>query len=84
MARSSLQQLECFHLVLLRLLEARVDRASWVVKGGANLRAWFGSRRYSEDLDVDAVRGHKAALAEKVDKLLACAPFRDLLASQGL
>lgn len=70
--------------MLLRLLEARVPRASWVVKGGVNLRAWFGSRRYSEDLDVDVVRGHRSALAEKVDKLLACRPFGDLLASQGL
>ncbi|HLA77945.1 MAG TPA: nucleotidyl transferase AbiEii/AbiGii toxin family protein, partial [Vicinamibacteria bacterium] len=49
----------------------RLDRASWVVKGGVNLRAWFGSLRYSEDLDLDLVRGSVLSLREKVDKLLA-------------
>jgi hypothetical protein len=34
--RTALQHVECFHLVLLRMLEARVDRDSWVVKGGVN------------------------------------------------
>jgi Nucleotidyl transferase AbiEii toxin, Type IV TA system len=75
---------ECFHLVLLRMFESRLDRASWVVNGGVNLRAWFGSLRYSEDLDIDAVGGTPHALAEKVDKLLAARPFLDLLAAQGL
>jgi len=75
---------ECFHLVLLRILESRLDRASWIVKGGVNLRAWFGSLRYSEDLDMDAVRGTPHALAVRVDKLLAARPLLDLLAGQGL
>jgi len=78
------QHVECFHLVLLRMLESRLDRAGWIVKGGVNLRAWFGSLRYSEDLDLDATRGNPHALAERVDKLLAARPFHDLLAAQGL
>lgn len=82
--RPPVQQIECFHLVLLRMLEARLDRAGWVVKGGANLRAWFGSLRYSEDLDVDIVRGSVHSLREKVDKLLASPAFRDMLGAQGL
>lgn len=84
MDRPPLQHIECFHLVLLRLLEARVDRAGWVVKGGVNLRAWFGSRRYSEDLDIDAVRGQPHVLEDRVDRLLASRPFSELLATQGL
>ena len=36
-----------------------------------SLRAWFGSRRYSEDLDIDVVRGQTHVLEEKVDKLPA-------------
>ena len=47
-------------------------------------RAWFGSLRYSEDLDIDAVKGATHSLAERVDKLLAARPFLDLLAAQGL
>ena len=82
--RSTLQHVECFHLVFLRLLEGRLDRSTWVVKGGVNLRAWFGSLRYSEDLDVDALRGSSHALQAKVDKLLSSAPFNDMLAAQGL
>jgi predicted nucleotidyltransferase component of viral defense system len=84
MGRLSIQHVECFHLVLLRLLEARLDRSIWVVKGGVNLRAWFGSHRYSEDLDIDVVRGQPHLLREKVDKLLASGSFTNLLATQGL
>lgn len=55
-----------------------------MVKGGVNLRAWFGSLRYSEDLDLDLVRGSVLSLREKVDKLLASGAFRDMLGAQGL
>jgi predicted nucleotidyltransferase component of viral defense system len=82
--RTQTQHIEYFHLVFLRLMESRLDRASWVVKGGVNLRAWFGSLRYSEDLDIDVVRGSVHGLTDKVDKALAAVAFRDLLASQGL
>lgn len=82
--RTALQHVECLHLVFLRLLESRLDRSTWVVKAGVNLRAWFGSLRYSEDLDIDAVRGSSHALREKVDKLLSSVTFGDMLAAQGL
>ena len=55
-----------------------------MVKGGANLRGWFGSLRYSEDLDLDVVRGSVHSLRDKVDKLLASSAFRDMLGAQGL
>ena len=82
--RPPMQCIECFHLVLLRAMEARVDRAAWVVKGGVNLRAWFGSLRYSEDLDVDVLGLGPLVLREKVDKLLLSSALRDTLATQGL
>ena len=82
--RRPIQHIECFHLVLLRLMESRIDRATWVVKGGANLRAWFGSLRYSEDLDIDVVRGSPHSLREKMDRLLTAPAFREVLAAQGL
>lgn len=82
--RLQVQQIECFHLVLLRLLESRLDRATWAVKGGVNLRAWFGSLRYSADIDLDVFGGSVHGLREKIDKLLAANPFRDMLAAQGL
>jgi predicted nucleotidyltransferase component of viral defense system len=82
--RPPIQHIECFHLSLLRMLEARLNRANWVVKGGVNLRAWFGSRRYSGDLDLDAVRSAPHVLRERFDNVLVSRPFGDLLASQGL
>jgi predicted nucleotidyltransferase component of viral defense system len=78
------QAIEGFHLAVLRALEAKLDRSRWVVKGGLNLRAWFGSERYSEDMDIDAVGIAPHLLKEKVDKVLAGAVLRDLLALQRL
>lgn len=75
---------EAFHLVFLRVLETKLDRSRYVVKGGVNLRAWFGSARYSEDLDVDAFDVETYALKETVDKLLASPPFLTLMRAQGL
>jgi predicted nucleotidyltransferase component of viral defense system len=66
------------------MMEARLNRANWVVKGGVNLRAWFGSRRYSEDLDLDALGSAPHVLREKFDKILLGRPLEDLLTSQGL
>lgn len=82
--RTHVQHVEAFQLALLRILEARLDRANWVVKGGVNLRAWFGSRRYSEDLDLDVIRCPQHLLRERVDKVLHSSPLADLLATQGL
>ena len=84
LVRLNVQHVECFHLVFLRMLEVRLDRARWVVKGGVNLRAWFGSVRYSEDLDIDLIRGSVHSVQERIDNLLGSAAFRDLLAAQGL
>jgi len=82
--RSPIQHTECFHLVFLRLLGDRLGRAVWAVKGGVNLRAWFRSRRYSEDLDIDVIRVQPHALEERVDRLLASRSLADLLSVQKL
>ena len=75
---------EAFHLVFLRVLETKLDRSHYVVKGGVNLRAWFGSARYSEDLDIDAVAVETHVLRDAVDKLLGAPAFVMLLRTQGL
>ena len=82
--KRQLQHVESFHLSLLRILEARLNRANWVVKGGVNLRAWFGSRRYSEDMDLDVVECPQHVLRERFDKVLASRPLAELLITQGL
>jgi hypothetical protein len=44
------QVVELFHLAFLQVLQARLDQARYVLKGGANLRYFFDSVRYSEDI----------------------------------
>lgn len=61
---------ELFHLQFLRALSAGPDRELFTVKGGINLRFFFGSVRYSEDLDLDVAVTPKATLANKVERIL--------------
>ena len=82
--KSQVQHIESFHLSLLRILEARLNRGNWVVKGGVNLRAWFGSRRYSEDLDLDVIKCAQHVLRERFDKVLLSRPLAEVLTTQGL
>lgn len=83
-SRLPIQDVEVFHLLFLRALETRLDRRSYVVKDGVNLRSWFGSARYSEDLDLDAVSVEPYVLGDIVDQVLASAAFRTLQRSQNL
>jgi len=78
------QIIEHFHLALLQVLQARLDQASYIVKGGANLRYFFDSVRYSEDIDFDVRRIEAWALADKVDEILASPAIRTVLRSGGL
>ncbi|MBE0433712.1 hypothetical protein IBX73_09655 [candidate division WOR-3 bacterium] len=54
---SPLQLREVFHLEFefLRWLARGVKTEHYVLKGGANMRFFFRSCRYSEDMDLDAI-----------------------------
>jgi predicted nucleotidyltransferase component of viral defense system len=67
------QVIECFHLAFLNVLPSRVRRENYVVKGGANLRYFYRSHRYSEDIDFDAVLGEGWKLTEQIEATLAAA-----------
>src|SRR5437762_91020 len=82
--RTAIQHVEVFHLAFLRALETRLDRGAYVVKGGVNLRAWFGSPRYSDYLDVDVAGIAKTLFEGRIDKLLAGPPLTLVLGAQGL
>jgi predicted nucleotidyltransferase component of viral defense system len=70
-ALSARQHVEFFHLVFLRALVARgEDKALFALKGGSNLRFFFRSVRYSEDIDFDVIVVAKGTLKKKVDRLL--------------
>ena len=69
------QKREAFHLEFLRALTRSVPLSSFVLKGGGNLRFFFGSDRYSEDIDLDA---RDVAVHELRDKVMS------ILESTGL
>ncbi len=53
---TQLQQREIFHLSFLRLFARRVPPDIYALKGGVNLRLFYQSPRYSEDIDLDIQR----------------------------
>lgn len=59
---SGTQAREVVHLLLLERLVALHDGRAVTLKGGVNLRMFFGSPRYSEDIDLDGARGRSAAI----------------------
>lgn len=76
---TSAQIIECFHLALLQVLPRRLNQRHYVVKGGANLRYFFNSHRYSEDIDFDAIIDEVWKLRDKVDETLASPALAALL-----
>ncbi len=79
------QYVEQFHLLFLDQLGRKVDKKLYALKGGCNLRFFFGSLRYSEDMDLD-VSGSlgREVLQEKVDAILGSKPFGDILRARGI
>jgi predicted nucleotidyltransferase component of viral defense system len=78
------QIIEFFHLAFLQVMQARLDQNTYVLKGGANLRYFFESVRYSEDIDLDVGGIEAWALAEKIDGVLNSPALERLLRSGGL
>lgn len=81
---SHAQAIECFHLAFLNVLPSHVRRENYVLKGGANLRYFYRSHRYSEDIDFDAVFGEGWKLTEQVDAALASAALTAQLRRYGI
>ena len=77
-------QVELFHLMFLRQFSRLIDADLYAVKGGCNLRFFFGSVRYSEDLDLDVCTIAKETLENKVNKLLTSPPLLKLLQGHGI
>jgi hypothetical protein len=85
MARlSDAQLVESFHISFLDVLSKRLESSRFVLKGGANLRFFFGSVRYSEDIDLDLTGVKPANLEEKVDRVLDSPALRALLRVRDL
>jgi len=81
---TNLQLREIFHLTFLRWLGHKVKANSYALKGGGNLRFFFKSFRYSEDIDLD-IRGIAVGtLRDLVMQILLARSFYDNLKLFGI
>jgi len=78
------EAIEVFHLLFLRALSARADKALYALKGGCNLRFFHKSIRYSEDMDLDIRTMSVATLRNNVDRVLEAASFLQTLRAQQI
>lgn len=62
---------ESFHLVFLQALATRANPATWALKGGGNLRFFYGSERFSEDIDLDTFDIEPWVFQDRIDQTLA-------------
>jgi hypothetical protein len=74
---------EAFHVLLLRELAPPLGTALRL-KGGVNLRLFFGSIRYSEDMDLDADRRLEEPLRRKLPSIIGSTGFRRRLYQLGV
>ena len=84
MKLSPLQVREIFHLEFLRDFVRKIPASTFVLKGGSNLRFFFGSIRYSEDMDLDAYGISVEKLKERTLAVLKSKFFLGRLRSFGI
>ena len=78
------QAVELFHLLFLQQLGTRVDKGLYALKGGCNLRFFFRSIRYSDDLDLDVHTIAKETLRKNVNQIFKFAGLIRILRAQHL
>lgn len=81
---SKRQAIEIFHLTFVAQLGRRVDKALFAIKGGCNLRFFYHSIRYSEDIDFDIRTTAKETLAKNVNTILGSPGFNQALRVNGI
>jgi len=77
-----LEVAEGFHLAFLVALQAAADPSTWALKGGGNLRFYFDSLRFSEDIDLD-VFVEPWRNRPRIERAFSSATLAKLLASVG-
>ena len=84
LAYNHLQLRELFNLEFLRRLALKLKPGQYILKGGVNMRFFFGSPRYSEDMDLDANGVGVQILRDMVMTILTAPSLRETLASFGV
>lgn len=77
------QVAESFHLAFLQALGTRANLSAWALKGGGNLRLFFQSDQFSEDIDLDTFDMEPWAFQERVDQTLTSDLLRRTLGILG-
>ena len=72
---------EIFHFYFLERLLKLSDPGLYILKGGVNLRFFFRSPRYSEDMDIDVLAGSVQTLKKNGYKILNDGAFQRSLRS---
>lgn len=78
------QYIELFHLLFLQQFSHKVDKNLYALKGGCNLRFFFNSIRYSEDIDFDVQIMNVNTLQQKVRQILTTRSFQHILIARGI
>jgi len=78
------QKREIFHFLFLERLLHASDPKLYVVKGGVNLRFFYHSPRYSEDMDLDVLGGAVHTLKKNGYKILEEPSFQRSLRAFGI
>jgi len=75
---------EVFHFCFLERLLKVSTPSLYVLKGGVNLRFFFNSPRYSEDMDLDVLAGNVSTLKKNGYKILQDGSFIRNLRTYGI
>lgn len=75
---------EVFHFSFLQRLLKISSPDMYVLKGGVNLRFFFHSPRYSEDMDIDVIAGSVDTLRKNGYKILQDGAFKRSLLAHGI
>ncbi len=85
---AAIQFVELFHLLFLDQLGRKLDKRSYALKGGCNLRFFMKSIRYSEGMDIDIrpipLTIPKDSLRRTVVGILTSKPFAQILQVHGI
>jgi predicted nucleotidyltransferase component of viral defense system len=74
-----IQVVEKFHLLFLAQLGIRIDKSLYALKGGCNLRFFWKSIRYSQDIDFDVHTIGRETLRKNVNQILNAPGFKRIL-----
>ena len=75
---------EVLHFCFLEQLLKISDPKLYILKGGVNLRFFFNSPRYSEDMDLDVIAGNVSTLKKNGYKILNDSGFKRTLQTFGI